>query len=195
MGADFTAWGFRLVIFTSTKERNLHPQFNWTINKSYQKKINQQHIKNKKCKCPGFDDELWISLISEKNIFLKIEDFLCVLKMVTLWTPVHKMIVFLSKMFQFMEIEGVLCKKGKPFSLFIIRKTDKSQLKFSCLKSTVETLEKSVQCFKVNIKNTRTTSMTRSMYVTIARYENGSKNCPNLLKCSAYQVARIMTVI
>ena len=94
-----------------------------------------------------------------------------------------------------MEIEGVLCKKGKPFSLFIIRKTDKSQLKFSCLKSTVETLEKSVQCFKVNIKNTRTTSMTRSMSFTIARYENGSKNCPNLLKCSAYQVARIMTVI
>ena len=45
-----------------------------------------------------------------RKYFLKVkeEDFLFVLKMVLLWTLLHGIIVFLRKMFHFLNIEVVL---------------------------------------------------------------------------------------
>ena len=64
--------------------------------------------------------------VSVKSISLKLEDFFCVLKMVSLWTLLHGIVVFLRKMFHFLNIEGVLYKKGNLLSLFITLKAGKT---------------------------------------------------------------------
>lgn len=87
MSADLAAWFFRLVIFTSNRKRNLHFHF---IAQS------KKFIK---------DD-----FISSKDKILLNIDFLCVLKMVSLWTLLHKVIVFFwTKCFLYIEV--VLSKK------------------------------------------------------------------------------------
>ena len=64
--------------------------------------------------------------VSVKSISLKLEDFFCVLKMVSLWTIFHGIAVFLRKMFHFLNIEVVLYKKGNLLSSFITLKAGKT---------------------------------------------------------------------
>ena len=65
----------------------------------------------KTCLNQGMKMYCTASLISVKSIFLKMEDFLCVLKIVSIY-------LFLIKI----KIEAVLRKKRKSFLLFIADK-------------------------------------------------------------------------
>ena len=69
----------------------------------------------------------FIKLVSVKSIFLLIKYFLCVLKMFSLWTFLHEIIVvfFLIKILQFLKIEAV-CAKKEIIMMFITLKTDET---------------------------------------------------------------------
>ena len=69
----------------------------------------------------------FIKLVSVKSIFLLIKYFLCVLKMFSLWTFLHEIIVvfFLIKILQFLKIEAVYAKK-EIIMMFITLKTDET---------------------------------------------------------------------
>ena len=68
-----------------------------------------------------------IKLVSVKSIFLLIKYFLCVLKMFSLWTSLHEIIIvfFLIKILQFLKIEAV-CAKKEIIMMFITLKTDET---------------------------------------------------------------------
>ena len=69
----------------------------------------------------------FIKLVSVKSIFLLIKYFLCVLKMFSLLTFLHEIIVvfFLIKILQFLKIEAV-CAKKEIIMMFITLKTDET---------------------------------------------------------------------
>ena len=109
-----------MVIFTCTKKRNFHSQFHGAINISSNHK--KQEMKMSWISC-------WVIYFigSCKNIALKIEHFFCLLKMVSIWTPLHKIIVFCwTKCFNSYRLRCFCEKNRKSLSLFFTRKAGKS---------------------------------------------------------------------
>ena len=103
-------------------EKELLVFCSWQINSLiYHRRLYLQKQENKKWRCP-----ILALLVSVKSISLKLEDLFCVLKMISLWTLLHGIAVFLRKMFHFLNIEVVLYKKGNLFSSFITLKAGKA---------------------------------------------------------------------
>ena len=103
-------------------EKELLVFCSWQINSLiYHRRLYLQKQESKKWRCP-----ILALLVSVKSISLKLEDLFCVLKMISLWTLHHGIVVFLRKMFHFLNIEVVLYKKGNLFSSFITLKAGKA---------------------------------------------------------------------
>ena len=90
IGCWFHSLIFKLVVFSTNQTSNLHSQFHKATNEGEKKKVSSTaNTINKKWRCTSL-----ASLISWKTISSMIENFLCVLKMVSLCTFLHEIIVF-----------------------------------------------------------------------------------------------------
>ena len=100
----------------------------------------QQTQKNMEWRCP-----ILLILVSVESIYLKIEDFFCVLKMVSFWTLSRETIVFFwSKCFISEKLKE-FCVKRTSYSFFITQRAGKTQFlpfiyAFYCKKTILKVL-------------------------------------------------------
>ena len=110
-----TGWWFHSLVFKMHQNEESTFSISFPNQRNLSKKASSAlNIKNKEWRCP-----ILVSFVSVKNILRKIEDFLCVLGMVSFWPPFHKIFVFfLNKILHFLQFDAVSYKKRNSFSLF-----------------------------------------------------------------------------
>ena len=105
--------------------RTVHSQLHCAVKEIYQRKLHLHQTQKAR------SQDALVSLVLLKSILLKMEHFLCVLKMVSLLTSLLTIIVFFSTQ---CRTQSSLCRKKKQFSLFITLKAHKSQFYVICVK-------------------------------------------------------------